>query len=71
MLNSEEQYALNVRISNAIALRTSSDLALGWLRYETLRKLNAQQYRELFCHSLIGPKSFDDLVDELFVKGAK
>ena len=71
MLNSEERYTLNVRVINASALRTSSELALGYLRYEALRKLNVQQYRELFCRHLTGAQTFDDMIDELVVKGTK
>lgn len=46
-----------------IANHTPEELALGWLRYEAVRKLNARQFAEL-CQRNLGGKSFDDLVTE-------
>lgn len=70
MFNGEARYARNVRVINAIALRTSSELALGYLRYEALRNLNARELGDLHKRNMSG-ENFDDLVDELIVKGAK
>ena len=44
------------------------ELALGFLRYEALRKLNSRQYEELHKRNLNG-ENFDGMVDELIVKG--
>jgi hypothetical protein len=40
-------------------------LALGYIRYEKLRLLNARQYAELSRKNLAGEGLFDDLVDGL------
>lgn len=54
-------------ISRAIATRTPEELALGFLRYEALRKLNARQYGELIWLNLAG-ENFDGLIDEIVVR---
>lgn len=41
-----------------------AELAIGWLRYEALRKLNAHQFAELCKRNLKGER-FDDMVDQL------
>lgn len=41
------------------------ELALGWLRYEALRKCDIRQFADLYTESLKGDKRFDELVDEL------
>lgn len=71
MVNNEDRCTLNARIAKVIVSRTCSEVAIGWLRYEAVRNLSVKQYKKLFCQSLAGSKSFDDLVDELIVKGAK
>ena len=43
------------------------ELALGYLRYETIRKLSPRQYTELHQRNLKG-ENFDGMVDELVVK---
>lgn len=40
---------------------TPEELALGWLRYEALRRLNPRQFAELHRRNLAGER-FDDLV---------
>jgi len=44
------------------------ELALGFLRYEALRKLGPRQYTELCRKNIREGKRFDDLVDELITK---
>ncbi len=44
-----------------------SELVLGYLRYEALKKLNPRQYEELNKRNLNG-ENFDEMVDELIVK---
>lgn len=50
-------------IQLAVANHTPEELALGWLRYETVRKLNARAFAQLCKHNLNG-KCFDSLVTE-------
>jgi len=40
------------------------ELALGWLRYEALRKLTPSQYAEL-CKRNLNGENFDQMVTEL------
>lgn len=42
--------------------------ALGWLRYEALRKCDIRQFADLTTESLKGEEKFDYLVDELIFK---
>lgn len=53
---------LDQLIKIAITEKLPQELALGFLRYEALRKLNARQYAELCKENLQGA-FFDDLVD--------
>ena len=47
--------------------RTIHELALGFLRYEALRKCNPMTFQDLFLQNLHGAR-FDDLVDELITR---
>ena len=55
------------KLEHLIALcesdHTSKEMALGWLRYETLRRMNPRQFSELNRLNMAG-KPFDDLVTE-------
>lgn len=42
-------------------------LAIGYLRYEALRKLNPIQYFELWYKNLKG-ENFDEMVDKIIMK---
>ena len=53
-------------IDEATAGRTPAELALGWLRYETLRRTNPSQFVLLHERNLRG-EWFDDLVDEALI----
>lgn len=44
------------------ASHTTKELALGFLRYETVRRLSPPRFKELCTLNLSG-ESFDDLVD--------
>ena len=44
---------------------STRDLAVAYVRYETLRKLNPRQFKELWRTNLDTGTSFDDLVDRL------
>lgn len=45
-------------------------LSLGYLRYEALRKIGPSRFAELHVRNLKGER-FDDMVDELVVKGGE
>lgn len=47
--------------------RTTDELAIGFLRYEALRKLTPAQYADLHKRNLKGER-FDDMVDALVLK---
>ena len=40
------------------------ELALGYLRYEAIRKLNDTQFARLHCRNVLG-ENFDKMVDEM------
>lgn len=52
------------KIIKTIQGRALSDLAVGFLRYEALRKLKPYQFEALHKRNLAG-EFFDDMVDEL------
>ena len=43
------------------------EAVIGYLRYEELRKLNVNQFAELFKRNIAG-ENFDKMVDELIYK---
>jgi len=53
------------QVAKAVADRSAHELALGWLRYEKLRRLGPRAYTDLCQANLRGRESFDDLVDKL------
>jgi len=48
-------------IEETIAERTPAELALGWLRYETLRRLSPRKFTELNNRNLSG-ENFDEMI---------
>jgi hypothetical protein len=46
---------------------SSDTRALGYLRYETVRTLNLNQFAELINRNIRGEAPFDAMVDELIV----
>lgn len=44
-----------------VANHTPEEMALGWLRYECVRKMNARQFGEICKWNLSG-EFFDDLI---------
>ena len=46
---------------------TLNDLALGWLRYETLRRFNSAKYAEIQKRNLNG-ENFDRMIDDELLK---
>lgn len=59
--------SLNEIITRTMRDRTQSELALGWLRYETLRRWTLQEVTKAHKLNLNG-KNFDSLVDESIVR---
>lgn len=50
-------------VNKIVASKTPTELAIGYLRYETLRRLKPRVFSELHSLNLAG-RPFDDLVDE-------
>ena len=46
-----------------VSNHTPQELALGWLRYEAVRKMNPRQFGEV-CKRNLGGEFFDDIVTE-------
>jgi hypothetical protein len=55
-------------VAQAMTERDQKELALGFLRYEALRKLGPASYAEMCRKNIREDKRFDDLVDELLTK---
>ena len=64
-MNPEQNEKRNAEIHRVVSVLPTRVLALGYIRYEKLRLLNAQQYAELNRRNLAGEGHFDDLVDQL------
>lgn len=62
--------SLGKKVRLAVAGNNVEELALGFLRYDALRKLNARQYAEICRRNLAGER-FDDMVTEMVVKGVQ
>ena len=60
--------ALSRLVCGTVICREPHDLALGWLRYEALRKLNVEQFRDTFVYAMDNDIPFDTLVDGLVLK---
>jgi len=54
-------------VEKSITERDVKELALGFLRYEALRRLNPRQFAELHARNLKG-EMFDDMVTEELLK---
>ena len=64
-MNPEQNEKQNAEIHRVVSVLPIEALALGYVRYEKLRLLNARQYAELSRKNLAGEGHFDDLVDQL------
>ncbi len=53
------------QVIKAMQSQHANQLALGWLRYEKLRRLSPREYRELCNKNMTMAIPFDDLVDEM------
>ena len=61
----KQNQALTRKIELAIQSRDVAELALGYLRYEAVRRLNPRQFAVLCFSNVRLEARFDDLVDEL------
>jgi hypothetical protein len=61
----EQNKKRNAEIHRVVSVLPIEVLAIGYIRYEKLRLLNARQYAELSRKNLAGEGLFDDLVDGL------
>ena len=64
-MTSDQNEKRNAEIHRVVSVLPVKALALGYIRYEKLRLLNASQYAELNRKNLAGEGLFDDLVDGL------
>ena len=55
-------------VAEAMTERDPKELALGFLRYEALRKLAPYSYLELCRKNIREGHRFDDMVDQLLTK---
>ncbi len=67
-MTEQQTEILNSKIREVKWERTVEELALGWLRYEALRKVTPWSYAELNKQNLVTRRAFDDLVDEMITK---
>jgi hypothetical protein len=61
----EQREKIRADIHRVASVLPVQVLALGYIRYEKLRLLNASQYADLNRKTLTGQGHFDDLVDQL------
>jgi hypothetical protein len=59
--------SLETVVARAMSERDPRELALGYLRYEELRKLGPASYAELCRRNYYG-KNFDEMIDQLITK---
>ena len=61
---------INELVKKACQDNTIGELALGWMRYECVRKMNSRQFSELCKRNLKERIAFDDLIDAEIERGA-
>lgn len=54
-------------VEKCVAEHDVKELALGFLRYEALRRMNPNQFKEIHQRNLAGER-FDDIVTEELLK---
>ena len=69
-MTTTQQARYNEVICQAMDSHNSAELAIGFIRYEALRKLNARQFAELSARNRQGER-FDDMVDGLITGEVK
>ena len=66
-MTQKQQAKLAGLVYGRALVRSDTELALGHLRYEALRKLNRREFVEL-CERNVAGEFFDDMVDEIVVR---
>lgn len=61
---------INRQIKGRIYSEPAALLALGWLRYEALRRLTRLEADKLQARAIAG-ENFDDMIDDLIAKNPK
>lgn len=56
---------LQDKIDDAVANETPERLALGWVRYEALRRASPNEFHATWHSAMVRGLPFDQLVDEL------
>lgn len=64
MTKEEQTIWFNHALSDAKMGNSPEELAIGWMRYMAIRRLNPQQYFMLHARNLAGER-FDDMVDAM------
>lgn len=59
---------LDSLILNARLTHNDRELILGFLRYETIRRLNPRQFAELHRRNIKNHENFDEMIDGLIEK---
>lgn len=65
-MNKDEE--LDDIIKQLIKHEEPARLALGFMRYEYLRRFNPRQFQELWNKNLNGAGGFDDLIDAMMAE---
>jgi len=63
-IKKELSWPEQIKVNTAIAHHTNEELALGFLRYEALRKVSPRQFSEFHGRNLAG-ENFDDMITRL------
>ena len=69
-LNAQQLATLDRTVAKAVAEHNEVELALGWVRYEALRRVTVRQFAQMADLCLKG-RSFDGQVDELVARGGE
>jgi hypothetical protein len=59
---------LKEKVVELLCEKSFYDLALGWLRYEVVRNLDARRFDAMCTLNLKGGVALNDLVDELIME---
>lgn len=62
---------IHQKINDAAKERVKLELALGFVRYEFVRRLKPSEFNQIWMRSMNDRKHFDDIIDELIEKEAK
>ena len=68
MNTTEEDVTLHMKISKVMGDNDPYLLALGWLRYETVRRMRPDQFAQLYKENLQTNTPFDTLIDRLILR---